>query len=171
MTEPKFSCLSSKLFDDKSIFRLSWNSISSHRSCSKTFPNFVPAESQLHLIKTILNNSIICLSRKSIAFDRKCSRKIPNCVWVKIQVHLIEINPREFRIVSMLESQCISSNLFYDSFKFCPGRNSIAFYRKLSKTNPIWVWALIQLHPIEYNLRQFHVESQSKFNCILSRTI
>ena len=83
-------------------------------------------------------------------------------------MHLIEINLRQFRIVSKLESQCISSNIFYDSFKFCPGRNSIAFHRKLPKTIPIWVWAETQLHLTENNLRQFHIESQSKFICISS---
>ena len=83
-------------------------------------------------------------------------------------MHLIEINLRQFRIVSMLESQCISSNVFYDSFKFCPGCISKASFRKLSKTIPIWVWAEIQLHFIENNLRQYQVVSESKFNCISS---
>ena len=113
----EINCLSSKIFEDKSIFRLSWNSISSHRSCSKTFPN---------------------------------------CVWAKSQVHLIEFNLRQYRIVSKLESQCISSNLFYDSFKFCPSLISNASYRKQSKTIPNCVWAEIQLHLIDFILQHFH---------------
>ena len=53
VTHLKFNCLSSKLFEDKSLLRLSWNSISSHQSCSKTFSNCVLAKSQLHLIEII----------------------------------------------------------------------------------------------------------------------
>ena len=166
MTEPKFNCLSSKLFEHKSIFRLSWNSISSHRSCSKTFPNCVLAESQLHLIKIILNNSIICLSRKSIASHRNIFMTAPYCVLAENQVHLIEFILQQIWNVSSSKFNCISSKLVYDNSKLCPSHSSIAPYRKKSKTNPNCVWAEIQVHLIENILKQLHIASQPKFNCI-----
>ena len=54
VSQPKFNCLSLKLFEEKSILRQGRNSISSHRSCSKTFPNCVLGERQLHLIENNL---------------------------------------------------------------------------------------------------------------------
>ena len=116
MSEPKFNCLSSKLFEDISIFRLSWNLISSHRSCSKTFPNCVLGIFQLHLIENILrqfqivsepkfkwisskifwSNSLMHLSRNSIASDWNCSKPFPICVLAEIRLYFIENNLRQF---------------------------------------------------------------------------
>ena len=132
MSEPIFNCLSSKLFEDKSIFRLSRNSISSHRSCSKTFPNCVLAESQLHLIKIILkqfhnmseqkinciwsnlfyDKSEMCLRRNSSASHRNYCMSISNCVLAVIQFHPIENILRQFQIVSEPKFKCISSKMF-----------------------------------------------------------
>ena len=120
VTHLKFNCLSSKLFEDKSLFRLSWNSISSHQSCSKTFSNCVLAESQLHLIeiiqkqfqnmsepgfncissKFIYASSILRLSRNSNASDGTYSTTNLKSVLVEIEVHLIEIIVYQFRIMS-----------------------------------------------------------------------
>ena len=119
-SQSKFNCLSSKLFEDKSIFRLSWISTSSHRSCSKTIPNCVLAENQLHLIKIFLkqfhnmfepkfncipskkfyDSSILRPSRNSYASDRVYSTTNLKCVFVEIQVHLIETTVWQFWIVS-----------------------------------------------------------------------
>ena len=175
----EISCLSSKVFEDKSIFRLSWNSISSHRSCSKTFPNCVLAESQLHLIKSILkqchnisepkfncisskvfnDSSILRLSRNSIASDRIYSTTNLKCVFVEIQVHLIENNLRQYQIVCEPKFNCISSTLFYSHSIMRLSRNSMASDWNCSKTIPNCVWAGIQLHLIEILLRQFRIVS------------
>ena len=120
VTHLKFNCLSSKLLEDKSLFRLSWNSISSHQSCCKTFPNCVLVEIQLHLIEITLkqfqnmsepkfncisskffyDSSILRLSRNSIASDRTYSTTKWKSVIVEIHLHLIEIILRQFQIVS-----------------------------------------------------------------------
>ena len=120
VTHLKFNCLSSKLLEDKSLFRRSWTSISSHQSCSKTFPNCVLVESQSHLIgitlkqfqnmsepkfncissKFFYDSSILRLSRNSIASDRTYSTTKWKSVIVEIHLHLIEIILRQFRIVS-----------------------------------------------------------------------
>ena len=172
-------CLSSKVFEDKSIFRLSWNSISSHRSCSKTIPNCVLAESQLLLIKNILkqfhklsepefncisskvlyDSSILRLSRNSFASVRIYSTTNLKCVFVEIQVHLIENNLRQYQIVSEPKFNCFSSILFYSNSVMRLNWNSMASDWNCSKTIPNCVWAGIQLHLIEILLRQFRIVS------------
>ena len=175
----EINCLSSKVFEDKSIFRLSWNSISSHRSCSRTFPNCVLAESQLHLIKNILkqfhnmsepefncisskvfyDSSILRLSRNSIASVRIYSTTNLKCVFVEIPVHLIENNLRQYQIVSEPKFNCISSIFFYSNSIMRLSRNSMPSDWNCSKTIPKCVWAGIQLHLIEILLRHFRIVS------------
>ena len=156
MTELKFNCLSSKLFEDKSILRLSWNSISSQRNCSMTRPKCVWAKIQMHPIEIVQrqyrivsqpklsclpsklfeDKSILRHSRNSLSSHRSCSKFFPNCVPAERQWHLIEYILKQFQIVSYSESQCISSNLFYGKSKLCPSHNSFASHRKYSKTFP-----------------------------------
>ena len=174
--------------------RLSRNSIASDRIYPTTNLKCVFVEIQVHLIENNLrqyqivselkfncissiffySNSIMRLRRNSMASDWNCSKTIQNCVWAGIQLHVIEFLLRQFRILSLLESQSISSNLFNDNFELCPSLNSIASYRKLSKTIPTCVWAETQSHLIEIILKQFHNASNrnsmaSDWNC--SKTI
>ena len=99
---------------------LSRNSIAPHRYYSKTFPNCVLAEIQLHLVEIILrqfqilsqpkfncpssklfqDNSKFCLIQISIASHRLYSMTISNLVVAQIQLHLIEIILRQFQFVS-----------------------------------------------------------------------
>ena len=129
---PKVNCILSKFFYASSILRLSQNSISSHRSCSKTFPNCVLGETQLHLIENILRqfqnmsepkfncisskffyaSSILRLSRNSSASHRTYCMTIPNCVIALIQMHLIENFLGQFQFVSEPKFSCISSQKF-----------------------------------------------------------
>ena len=135
---------------------LSWNWSASHRIYCMTIPNCELAIILLNLIENNLrqfqlvsepkfncisskifwSTSLMRLSRNSMASDRNCSKTIPNCVSVESHLHLIKIILRQFRIVSLSESHCISSNLFFDNSKMCLSRNSF------------------DLHFIENNLRQ-----------------
>ena len=54
VSQPKFHCISSKLFWDNSNTSLSRNPFASHRNNSKTVPHFLLAEIPLHLIEIIL---------------------------------------------------------------------------------------------------------------------
>ena len=54
VSQPKFICISSDFLKDNSNFCLSQFSIASHRNSSETFPNFVSAKIQLHLIGSFL---------------------------------------------------------------------------------------------------------------------
>ena len=60
---------------------LSQNSIALDRTSSKTIPNCVVADIQLHLIDI-------------------CSKTFPNCVLAEIQFRLIEISLRQFQNLS-----------------------------------------------------------------------
>ena len=130
---------------------LSPNSIASHRTSSKTIPNFVSAKIQLHLIGNILRQFQIlswpkfnCISSEffwdiskfwlhqiSIASHRNCFKTIPISVPAKIQLLLIGF-------------------IIY------------------SKTIPNCVLAKIQSKLIEILRSWFQMLSQPKFNCISS---
>ena len=71
-------------------------SIPPHRNQSKTNPNCVPAENQLHLIGNILRHFQICHGQESIASHRSYSKTFPNFVLVEVHLHLIEIIIRQF---------------------------------------------------------------------------
>ena len=127
---------------------LSRNSNTSHWMFSKTIPNCVLAEIQLHFIEKNLRFSRLCLSQKSIAPHWNYSKTIPKFVFAEIQLHLVEI--------------------IYDNSKLFLDRNSIASHRNYSKTIPNCVVARIQLHIIGIFPRKFQMVSQPKFHCISS---
>ena len=60
----------------------------------------------------------------------------------------------------------ISSTYFKDNSKWCLGRKSIASHRNYSNTISNCVSCKIQKHLIEIILRQCHIVSWPKFNCI-----
>ena len=74
---PKFHCISLKLFQDISKLCLGRVSTASHRNYSKTIPNRVSAEIQLHLIEITLRQFQLCLSQNSIASHWNYSKTIP----------------------------------------------------------------------------------------------
>ena len=120
MSQPNSNRISSKIFYDNSKLCLSQIPVASHRNFSMTFPKYVTAKFQSHVIKIILRQfqivsqpnsnrisskffydiSKICLSLIPIASHRKSSMTIPNCVSAKFQSHLIENILRLFQIVS-----------------------------------------------------------------------
>ena len=74
--------------------------IASHRKNSRTIPNCVLDNFQVHLIENVLGQFQIVSLQFPIASHRKHSKKIPNCVLAKFQLHLIENFPGRFLIVS-----------------------------------------------------------------------
>ena len=79
---------------------LSRSSFASHRNYSKTYPGFLLAKIQLHLIETILRQFQIVSLQKCNSYHRKCSKTIPKCLFAEIHVHLIEFLLRQFQTVS-----------------------------------------------------------------------
>ena len=132
MSWPIFHRISSELFRDNSKLCLGRNSVASHRHFSKTIPNGVLAENQLHLIGIILrqfqivshpkfkytssklfwDNAKLCLSTNSIASRRNFSNTIPNCFLSGSPSRLIEFIRRQFQMVSRSKFHWISSIIF-----------------------------------------------------------
>ena len=54
VSQPKFSCIFSKIFQENSKLCIGRKTVASHWSCSKTIPNCVLVEIPLHLIENIL---------------------------------------------------------------------------------------------------------------------
>ena len=73
--------------------------IASHRKYSRTFPNCVLANFQVHLNENVLGQLQIVSLQIPIASHRKHSKTIPNCVLAKCQMHLIQNFLRHIQIV------------------------------------------------------------------------
>ena len=153
---------------------------------SKTIPNCVLAKIQSHLVgvflrqfqilpqskfncissKLFYDNSELCLSPISNASHRNSCKMISNVVSAKIKLHLIGNILGQFQILSPPKFNRISSEFFWDNFKFCLSQKSIASHQISSATIPNFFLAQIQLHLIEILLRWFQMLSRPKFNCI-----
>ena len=129
---------------------LSPNSNASRWSSSKTIPNCVLAEIQIHLTEWSLRQFQMVSHPKIICFSSKLFQENSNCVLAKIQLHLIEINLGQFQIVSQPKFSCNSSKFFQENSKLCIGRKTVASHWSYSKTFPIGFLAKIQLHLIGF---------------------
>ena len=97
VSQPKFSCNSSKLFQENSKLCIGRKSVASHWSYSKTIPNRVLAE---HLIEITLRQFQLCPGQISIASHWNYTKIIPNSFLADIPLHLIEKILRQFQLVS-----------------------------------------------------------------------
>ena len=119
---------------------------------SKTFPNYVLAKIQLHLIGLLLRQFQI-LSKPNF-----------NCISSELFYDNIKLCLGENSIAS-------HRNFFYDNSKLCLSPNSIASHRNSSKMIPNVVSAKNQLHLIGSNLRQFQILFEPNFKCISSDSL
>ena len=171
VSQPKFNCIWSILFQDVSKLLYRRNSIASTPKIFETFPNFVLAKTHLHLLQkylrqfqNVLQPKISCIwskfsqdmskmirSPNSNASYRKCSTTFLNCVLAQIHLHPLQKHPRQIQNVLQPKLGCIWLKLFRDLSKLCLSWISIASYRK--------------------NPKQFAIVSEPNFSCILSNLL
>ena len=109
--------------------------IESFWNYSMTFPKCVLAEIQLHHAKKIVRHFQICLSRNSIASYLKYSMTFSTCVLAEIRLHPFEKNFKRFQFVCWPKNNCFVLKLFWVILKLYHDRNSLAWYRNVSKTS------------------------------------